>query len=192
MVETQVSISIMAHPARKEWALELSRKLDAPISWDQDGVEWDTGARAWEMFDPSASWHLVVQDDALICRDLRSRLSALTGLDHQGPVSLYLGTGKPTSRQPYVRRAITQASGNWIELPWLLWGVAFALPTRHIPRLLAATKHHRSPYDQRISRWYERRGVSTLYTWPSWVDHRDEESLLGHGGIPRKAYKWIH
>ena len=192
MVETQVSISIMAHPVRKEWALELSRELDAPISWDQGGVEWNTGARAWEMFNPSASWHLVVQDDALICRDLRSRLSeALSGLEHKGPVSLYLGTGKPASKQPIVREAVALANGPWIELPWLLWGVAIVLPTKHIRRMLHSTNKHHSPYDQRISRWYERQGISTLYTWPSLVDHRDDESLLDHGGVERRAYKWI-
>src|SRR5690606_20533277 len=59
-----LSVSIMAHPARAGFVSELAARLDdAPVAWDTDGVRWHTGRRAWELHDPTADWHLVVQDD---------------------------------------------------------------------------------------------------------------------------------
>jgi len=69
------------------------------------------------------------------------------------------------------------------------WGVAVALPTDHIDSMLSEVDRQRWAYDVRISKWYESRGIPTLYAWPCLADHRDEGSLLGHdvGGHPRRA-----
>jgi hypothetical protein len=192
----KISISIMAHPSRAEWVAGLTDRLgDVPVSWDQNGVEWDTGAAAWRLYDPSAEWHVVLQDDALVCDQFMSRLKdVLAEAPQEGPVSLYLGQGRPKSHQPMIRSRTRRADDGWVRLPWLLWGVAVALPVAHIEHMLrVAAKLPIAEYDTRISRVYEicRPGIKVLHSWPSLVDHRDDGSLLGHDDVPRKAYWWI-
>lgn len=182
-----VSISIMAHPARRAWVTELRDQLGpVPVAWDQRNNEWDTGARAWRLHDPDADWHLVLQDDAILCPNFADRLHTTLEQAPTGPVSLYIGTGRP--RQTQVQRALRDADGS-ITLPWLLWGVAIALPVAHIPAMLHACRTGHHEYDRRISRWYEQQRTPTWYPCPSLVDHRDEGSLLGHDhGTPRRAH----
>src|SRR5690606_42141265 len=147
-------------------------------------------SRAWALFDPRADWHLVIQDDVRVVPDLLARTAALLdGLEHCGPVSLYIGRGRP--RQAAVGRAVAAAVGGWVTMPWLLWGPAFALPTAQIPRMLAACRVGSREYDRRISNYFERQHIPTLYTLPCLVDHRDEGSLLGHDrGVERRAWEW--
>ena len=187
-----LSASLMAHERRAPWVDELLDSLDrpAPVAWDRHNSVWDTGSRAWELYDPAADWHLVLQDDVLVVPDLLARTEALLdGLEHDGPVSLYIGRGRP--RQPAVRRAVAQAQDGWVTMPWLLWGPAIILPTKHIDYMLEACRRGHHEYDRRISHYYERQSIPTLYTLPCLVDHRDDGSLLGHDrGVARHAWDW--
>lgn len=183
----KVSVAIMAHPRRREWAESLAAETGARIAWDTNNDEWTTGARAWSLRDPSADWHLVVQDDAVLARDALTQMaSELSTRDHCGPVSLYVGTARPRAEK--VRRYVAQASG-WFTMPWLNWGVAVALPTTDVDRMLSDVDDQKWAYDVRISKWYEAQGIPTLYAWPCLADHRDAGSLLGHdvGRLPRRA-----
>ncbi len=187
-----LSASVMAHERRSLWVSELLDSLDrpVPVAWDRESDVWETGSRAWALFDPRADWHLVIQDDVRVVPDLLARTAALLdGLEHRGPVSLYIGRGRP--RQAAVRRAVADSVGGWVTMPWLLWGPAFALPTAQIPRMLAACRVGSREYDRRISNYFERQHIPTLYTLPCLVDHRDEGSLLGHDrGVERRAWEW--
>src|SRR5690606_31733722 len=101
----------MAHPARRAWVTELHDQLGpVPAAWDQRNNEWDTGARAWRLHDPDADWHLVLQDDAILCPNFADRLHATLAQAPTGPVSLYIGTGRP--RQTQVQRALRDADGS--------------------------------------------------------------------------------
>ena len=186
-METQISVAIMAHPKRREWAEALAAETGGQIAWDTNDDEWTTGAAAWRLRDPSADWHLVVQDDAVLAQNAVERMAAeLSTRDHRGPVSLYVGTSRPRAEK--VRRYVDKATG-WFTMPWLNWGVAVALPADHIDSMLSEVDGQRWAYDVRISKWYESRGIPTLYSWPCLADHRDRGSLLGHdvGGHPRRA-----
>ena len=100
----RLSASIMAHPARSGEVAELVAALDreVPIYWDNEGPPsgkadrvWRTARGAWELADPAADWHALIQDDALVCRDLLAGLEL--ALEHVPPdavVSGYLGTGR--------------------------------------------------------------------------------------------------
>lgn len=190
-----VSVSVMAHPSRKAWVDDLLADLgDVPVAWDTDGVEWHTGDAAWRLYDPDADWHVVIQDDAVLCSRFTERLADTLGQAPKTPVSLYLGTGRPVSWQRRLRGYVSRCTDGWIRLPAILWGVAVALPTEHVePMLRVAAKLPIRQYDARISQVYEmyRPGTRVWYPMPSLVDHRDGDSLLGHGGVPRRAYRWI-
>lgn len=177
-----VSLSIMAHRDRESMVTSLQASLsgDIPVAWDRGIDRWDTGVRAWQHFDPKATWHVVIQDDAVLATGFEQQIADFlcTQLpDH--PVSFYLGAGRP--RQHAVARQIRVAdsiNSPQIVLPWLLWGVCFALPTAHIPKVLEECSSGIPHYDSRISRYFERRKINTVYSWPSLADHRDEPSLV--------------
>lgn len=200
----RLSAAIMAHPTRKEQVEELQAMLDrdVPVAWDPNPEpspdpqrRWATGRAAWELHDPTADWHLVIQDDATVCADILAGLeAALTELGPEGVVSAYTGTGRPDQRN--VRRAITAAEKHghtWLHTWSLNWGVAIAAPVHTIPGMLDWCSHPnraRTNYDMRIGQYYrDIIGWRTWYTHPSLADHRDTASLIGHGqGGNRKAH----
>src|SRR5690606_4281782 len=103
------------------------------VVWDRTNDRWDTGVRAWQHHDPGADWHLVLQDDALICRDLIPGLEkALERVPVESTVSLYLG-----NRGVGLKAAARVPDGvSWVQMPKLIWGVAMCVPTCTIPDML--------------------------------------------------------
>lgn len=192
-----LSVKIMAHPKRAEFIPDLVERLgitDADVSWDRDNIRWHTGRRAWQMVDQSADYGMVVQDDALVCRDLIAGLEkALDHLPERGVVSPYIGTRRPSASS--VERAVQAAQKgdvSWVKMPALNWGVAIILPTGIINNMIKWCNQQRYPqYDRRIGRYaIDVERLNTWCPWPSLVDHRDGESLVGHGQ-GRKAHKFI-
>jgi len=202
----KLSAAIMAHPVRRAEAEAVQAALDrpVPIVYDPNPVpsanpaqRWATGAAAWEAHDPDADWHLVIQDDAVPCRDLLAGLErALDELGPDGVVSAYTGRGRPN--QPRVQPGLDRAAAgghSWMWADRIYWGVAIAAPVKTIPGMLAWCSHHqraREKYDARIGRYFhERLGWRAWYTVPALVDHRGGKSLIGHGDKGRHAY-WVH
>ncbi len=202
----KLSTVIMAHPARKVEAEELREALDrdVPVQYDpvaepsRDPMQrWRNGRAAFEQIDPSSDWAMIIQDDAVVCKDLIAGLeSALDALGPDGIVSPYTGRGRPD--QANVRRAFKCAKDkghSWMCTKSLCWGVAIVVPTHTIPDMLKWCSHSsksKQAYDFRIGVYY--RDVMkwrTWYTMPSLVDHRDEDSLVGNdGGPPRIAHEF--
>lgn len=195
----------MAHPVRAEWAEELSEKTGLPIHWDSYGDpthdperRWQVGRECWEILgDTTAEWGFVLQDDAKVCRDLMPAVaSALEVLNGEGVFSAYLGTGRPVVGE--VRAAIGKAAqhkSSWVTLNQCYWGVAIGLPLNTVPDMLAwASKSNRKTegYDYRIGTYYRNYGWRTQFTFPSLVDHRDQDTLSGNfTSKPRVAYNFL-
>lgn len=187
-----ISVAIMAHPSRQTWADALGEQLDAPVVYDTDGVEWHTGRRALLEHDPGAEWHVVVQDDALICDEFtRAVETILEHVDGQ-PVGLYVGTVRP--QRFLVERALAAAQRaglRWIDWEGPKWGVAVAIPTGQIPALVADADLDPHPhYDARLRRHYKRSGITCRYPVPSLVDHRprsENPSLICKENADRRA-----
>lgn len=205
----KLSVSIMAHRQRQAEAEELQGWLggDTRIAWDpkpQTSADprqrWVTGRLAWEMHDPSADWHMVIQDDAIPAQDLVAGLeNALKILGPEGLVAPYSGTGKPN--QFHVKRNIAHADEKghaWWSTKSLCWGVAIVAPVKTIKPMLrwcSLTPRERLNYDMRVGMYY--RDVlkwRTWYTNPSLVEHRDGDSLVGHGTTSpegRRAHNFL-
>jgi len=193
----RLSAAIMAHPTREPEVTELQAALDrpVPVAWDPNPTpspdparRWVTGRQAWELHDPEADWHLVLQDDAVVCPDLLAGLEhALTELGPEGLVSAYSGAGRPDQKS--VHRALGQAERrgySWLSTWSLNWGVAIIAPVATIPDMLdwcSQPARSKRNYDLRIGQYYrDIQGWRTWYTHPSLVDHRDDiASLIGHG-----------
>jgi hypothetical protein len=195
-----VGVVIMAHPKRQHFIPYLLEHLgDVPVIWDERNDRWDTGRRAMAAFDPDVDWHLVVQDDAILCKDFLA--GAIAALEHvpPGPVSFY--TGRYSPHREAIARAVyraRRARAHYLVMEGPHWGVAVAVPTALIPGMLAGCEQlkHVANYDMRMSRYFTAQGIKCRYTLPSLVNHRvgDENPSLvpGRGNSRgRTAHHWI-
>ena len=194
-----VSVVLMAHPSRAHMVPSVVEALDREpvIVWDDPSRRndpWPNGRQALLAFDPAATHCAILQDDAILCRDLVSGLErALEHVPAGTPVGLYVGRARP--RHDYVAgRVALQPDASWLIMrgPW--WGVGLVLPTGDIPRLVeSADRETVKSYDKRVARWYARERRDCWYTWPSLVDHRpDHESLMhAHTDHNRVAFRFL-
>lgn len=191
----KLSTVVMAHPVREREVEELLGQLDRPVQVQWDPVptpsadpaqRWANGRAAWERIDESADFGMILQDDAVACPDLLAGVeAALEVLGPEGLMSPYTGTGRPD--QYHVRKALRHAKDkghSWMSTRSLCWGVAIVAPVKTIPDMLEWCDRHAAKmnYDMNVGVYY--RDIlrwRTWYTVPSLVDHRDEESLVGHG-----------
>lgn len=193
-----LSVAVMAHPKRKTFIPELLAALDRPatVVWDAgDNNRWNTGRRAMLARDPQATHHLVLQDDAVTCRDLIAGVErALKSVPDGSPVSLYCGRTRPY--RELVKQLVGRATRDtsWLTMAQLHWGVGIVMPTKWIGEMVAWCDQRTdvANYDKRISRWIQQRRLSVFYAWPSLVDHRDSPSLVpGRGSANRRAHRFI-
>lgn len=183
-----LSVQIMAHPARADLAADLAARLDLDetehITWDRINDPWETGARAWQAAaGRRADWSMVVQDDVLPCLDFIPAVAkAVERMPRSAIVSPFLGRNQPSGYGPSIVNIAERAStlgACWISTRPLLWAIAVAVPTATIARMIAWGERRNHPsYHRRIARYYLRLGYRSLYTWPSLADHRGDESLL--------------
>lgn len=195
----RVSVAVMAHPKRRRFVEELVEQIDvdAPVVWDRRGDRWDTGRRSMLAYDPSATHHLVIQDDAVPCRDVAAAAARAAHAAGERPVSLYTGRIRPYSKRVYMDFAdAVRAGATWLEMggPW--WGVGIMLPTVHIPEMIAWADKRTdvANYDKRIGRWYVSQKIKCWYTVPSLVDHRgvaENPSLVKGRTGDRHAQRFI-
>jgi len=194
-VTVRLSAAVMAHPDRADLVADLLTRLDreVPVVWDQINDRHDTGIRALQAFDPEATHHLVIQDDALPCRDLLATIErALAFVPEGHPVSFYTGRVRPF-RQKIERMVRVAGSASWLRFPGPYWGPAIVVPTASIPGLVDWWYSPRGSgvknYDRRIARFFQRDGIDCFYSWPSLVDHRGDTSLVTGHTTGRHAHR---
>jgi len=197
----KVSASIMAHPDRTEFVEELVGSLDreVPVAWDNEGPPsgkgdrvWRTARSAWQMYDPEADFHVLIQDDALVCRDYLAGLEvALEHVPDYALVSTYFGRGRNVpARWATMADKADNDGASWVRSFTLMWGVSLAVPTRFIPEMIKwCDRQARMPDDMRVGKWFQRQKIDTWYTWPSLVDHRPAPSLTKPRPVERVAVR---
>lgn len=184
-----ISITVMAHPRRKEAAEALNDSLmkydftSNTITWDEKNIEWHTGRRALLDGVGKGDWHVVIQDDAILTPNFKQNIeNAIKSLDQKTLVSLYTGTARPIPDR--VATAVKEATnGDFLRFHQLMWGVGIAIPTDHIEPMLEFVEDIELQYDNKIGEFYCQNGLPVYYTVPSLVDHDDDtDSLIdGHG-----------
>lgn len=193
----KLSAAIMGHPKRLDFINDLSRQLPGVrVVLDRKNDRWDTGARALLGYELGATHHLVVQDDAILCKDFLAGCELVAEQAGDHPVSLYIGQVRPHVQMvsPAVAH-VRDSGGVWLRMggPW--WGVAVIIPVRYIDHMVAwgATRRHIANYDKRMSHYFKvHHKIDCWYTVPSLVDHRSEDenpSLVpGRRGNRRAQY----
>ena len=190
----KLSVAVMAHPQRAEFIPELLESLgQGTVVWDEINDRWDTGRRAMLAYDPFATHHVVVQDDAIVCRDFVAGVEeALEHVPPFHPVGLYLGRVRPYGA--LVSRLVAQAGdASWITMPAINWGVAIVVPVVTLEEMIEYCDlwDRDKNYDRRLSRWFEKGKLRCWYTWPSLVEHRDSPSLVANRGGGRHAHRFL-
>jgi hypothetical protein len=198
-----ITAAVMAHPKRKAQAEALASQLkeypfmEVTLSYDSPDAgshqsEWDNGCRAMRAGVNKGDWHVVVQDDAILCPLFYENLTgAIQSVPTRSLISLYTGTARPMGKR--VLTAVNKAkTSTWLQYWLLMWGVGLLIPSNHIEAMLDFVSDRKEQYDTRIGIFYQRNMLPIYYTMPSLVDHDDElPSLLGHGQTlePRVAHR---
>lgn len=201
----KLSAAIMAHPDRAPLVEELQARLNPdgsapiPVAWDDEGKPsgkgdrvWRTARRAWLMRDPDADFHVLIQDDAIVCLDLLAGLGkAVDHVPGQSLVCAYLGKGRNVPiRWTRMAERADQAEASWVRSQKLMWGVCLAVSTDLVDEMVAwCDRKAGMPDDMRVGRWFERRDAEVWYTWPSLVDHASVPSLTKHRAVDRAAVR---
>lgn len=185
----KLSITVMAHPSRERNIIYLSQRLPAfGLVFDRGDGIWDTCKRAWESRPGDAAFHLVLQDDALVCDRFEERATA--ALTRDMAHSFYFGWRRNYEQNAQMWKAMGEA-----VLPTLHWGLAVCLPERLIDPMLAhgdASDLPDTHDDTRIKDFLRYRGERVRYPFPSLIDHRPEVSLVtGEYNPVRRALRFI-
>lgn len=187
-----ISVVIMAHRQRERWVPELQEELGAEVVWDRHNDRHETGLRAIRAYDPDATHHLIVQDDAVLSRDFLPAVEKLVTHTGEHPIGLYVGSTGPINAT--LEHLLFQGREGLLATEGPHWGVAIILPVPHIDDLAdwyEANNKIRN-YDRRISRWYLKQKIDCYYTAPSLVDHRTEDNpSLVRGRNDSRSAAWF-
>lgn len=193
-----ISAAVMAHPSRKDLVGSLLDKLGdiVAVAWDQKNDEWDTARRAILAYDPWATHHLVLQDDAIICRDLIPGLERILGFIDPEVLSAYVGKPRPLPRIVSARmRVAISRSHSYLRMRGPLWGVAVLFRVSGIQEMVEWMDQNPVPraYDARLTKYFrDVKKEECWYTVPSLVDHREDlPSLLGKKIPHRRAWEFL-
>jgi len=182
----------MAHPSRQEHFGYLRDTLGdctIPISVDDGCGIWENCKKAWRLRDPEAEYHLVLQDDAIICDNFKEL--AIKEIEKSeklgcGALSFYFG------KRMGMRHIGKEGMKNGYVINALHWGLAICMPTKLIEEMIAfGDKLKIKQDDARISRFFRSKKMKVYFPMPSLIEHRTGDSLVGDPGRFRKAFCYI-
>lgn len=194
----KLSISVMAHPSRSAFFQGLKDKLgDVPFAIDDGRGLLENCKQAWRLYDMNSDFHVVIQDDAIVCNNFKERAEKFIleretdRVANNRPVNGYnfflMAIYPPEKMRFYEKQGYLYEGFN-------RGGVAICLPTNQIESMLKYYDTLENLHDDvRISRWIIKNKFRMCFPVPSLVDHDDHNpSLAGsHPKILRKAYSFI-
>ena len=186
----KLSISIMAHPSREEHFEYLKKELgDVPFSIDDGCGLWENCKRAWKLHDPESEYHVVIQDDAIICKGFREKAESILNLNSIA-YSFYWGH---RYRHTFRERNESGLKNGFIVDTMPHWGIAICIPTNLISEMIDfCDKLDIKQDDERIAQFLKSKGIKIYFPIPSLIEHRWwEHSLVGNVGSARRALKFI-
>lgn len=175
--------------SRISLASDLAHRVGGKIIVDPvgDGTErsaTDNHVRAMLSADRSSGWVVVMEDDAVPIPDFNNILNnQLQKAPYRDCIiSLYLGQQRPPRIQTTIERTILGAPDDmsWLQSRFLYWGVAVCVPSHLIDSMAGYSLTSHRPWDTGVGSWAYLNSVPVMYTWPSIVDHLDEETTINH------------
>lgn len=206
----QIHVRVQHHPKRAYLLPRLLDRLDqhAEIVTDPEPDDrlpspWRTYRACLEL-PPAGTTHLLVlQDDAIPCRNL---VAACAQIARPWPVCLFLG-GAPVRTAREAARALLRGGryvdvhrGEWVPVIAVLWPVEVAarfLEWADRPDVKLPGNPHPRSDDAVVGKWARTQKERVVATVPSLVQHPDDEpSLIGRRARAgrsawRVAFSWI-
>jgi len=191
----KLSISVMAHPSREKYFGYLKEKLSNPkfsIDVDSKGLLWNC-VNSWKMHDLDSDYHVVIQDDAIVCDDFKNRAEKIIEevIKKHGKIAFnfYYGT-----RGAMKEEAFAGLKKGYIIKKSPHWGLAICLPTSTIKDMVSFfEKQNVKQDDFRIAKYLNEIGMLVYFPMPSLIDHRPEVLSMVENApnAGRRAYKFI-
>lgn len=179
-------------PKRRLWAMALRDAvpgLTVVEDSERAGV-WSTARRAWLSFGPSATHHMVLQDDFQVCRGFLGRVRSAVAAHPNAAISAFA-----PPKVPEAHHEAAAAGRRFYETPSssIQWGGTVVLPTEHalgfvrwadvmLPDLGRGRDSIFGDVDDvRLSMYLRAHGVQMLHTVPELVLHVGAgDSIIGH------------
>ena len=172
----------MAHPSRKEFIPYLQEILgDVPIAWEKGEGRWDTGIRAWKLYDKKADIHFVIQDDAILCKNFKEKVSEFVyKFGSKYAYQLYFAEKFKDIKK--VQKFKTGIKKGYMVLRGMPHGISIGLSTYIInDMIIFCEKLNDIPqYDMKIRKFLLNKNINVIFPIPSLVDHKDCESTIGN------------
>jgi len=165
----KLSISIMMCPSRKEYLPYLQKKLGiVPVAMDNGCGLIANCRNAWLLHDPTADYHVVIQDDCVVCDDFYNRAVAYLEKAQGLPVSFFYSQSKFYNKFKKERNE----TGAIIKKA-IYGGLAICLPVKLIPEMLAFYDKQKIPFDDhRIGLFCMANKLNIYNPFPCLIDHR--------------------
>jgi hypothetical protein len=169
----------MAHPARKQLVgslLDQFKPMPIGVAWDQKNNIWDTCSRAWLLFDKKADWHLVIQDDVILCKDFITKVNELikNHSGHNNIFSLYLGNRNKFRKD--VNRL--RPNGGIVVKKNIHHEIALIFPTKKIIEMLNYCDSLNPTDDKVINRYVTHKNLDVIIPLPNLINHRNNIASL--------------
>ena len=168
----------MAHPKRAEYIPYLKSKLgDVPVAMDEGCGLIENCRRAWLLHDSTADYHVVIQDDCIVCGDFYNRAINVCKKAKGLPINFFYSQSKFFAKFKKER----EETGAIVKKA-LYGGLAICLPIKLITDMLAFYENDTVPFDDhRIGRFLLKNKIDIYNPIPSLVDHRQNHMSLFTG-----------
>ncbi len=190
--DIRIGTVIMHHPRRAERIPGLLRAcapLPAQVVADPepDGIPSPlrTAKRAWAAVAPDATHHLVLQDDITLVSCFAQHLYRAVAARPRHAISLYSHWDSPQNSYLVRRAAMVGAPFaplsrfEWTPTQGLVLPVDWA---RELAAYLADIPDEVKDDDEMVVNFCRERGIPVLATVPHLVDHRNDQTIVGHPG----------
>ena len=172
----------MAHPDRKDYVTQLLKDLefneytDIPVVWDKNNDLWDTCNRSWLEHDKYADYHLVLQDDSILCDDFKNYLE--TNLNEEAVYCLYAGNRGLVRNWLIPFRKKYPQGGIYTDKKFRIYNeIALIFPIKHILPMLEYCNKNNATNDKLIQEYCKSVKLPIKYILPTPINHKIGDSI---------------
>lgn len=196
----KLSKVVMAYKDRKNRIPYLRKMLgNLDVSLDDGSLGlWGNSKKCWLSYDKSADYHLVIQDDAVICKDFYERLESIIKKHNEEYVyCLYFRLKSRKTHSEMNEAASSALKEKGFHFNRLQFAVALVIPTKIINDMIDYADNldpikYKNTDDLRFSKYLNSINKKVFYPLPSLVDHSTEgESLAGNGHNLGRQATWF-
>ncbi len=177
----------MGHILRSAYFDSFKEQLGNDLRFSIDdgtlGV-WGNARNAWAMVNTESDYGLVIQDDAILCDNFKTKAEQFIEQHDGQTISFYYGDD-PTHNH-FIKP-------NHFDT-MLNHAVALAIPTKQIPDMIQYCDFQPecTGDDMKMRRWLISQQRTCRYSNPSLVQHRDIESIVDPDKPKRQSNIFNH